>query len=371
MNIARRILTSSALALLFMPLHENTGMAAAIAGPDAVTTPQATLSPIVRQPPAFNFTYFLPGDFAFRTRRNFFLTAIDGGGRSTDPTVITGSSTIGPWEHFRIAVTTGQLQDKSFQTATGNYVTAVNAGGMTSNALHTDAVQIANWERFRMTDVSVASLPAFSIQTYNGHNITAVGAGGRYEDAIHTDGYQVGTWEQFQPVKCGDLASGYSYYIIDANGASLEAYKGGGLTDEAFGSAAYYDPAAFARFKLIRQSDGRYALQTASGNFLTALQAGGLVQQYYETGCGLFDPCIGHLTDIFHTDATQVRTWEKFTITEVGSCKYSIQTASGFFFGVDTDSGGHKIHTTDHSPATGKDLFDFVMSDLASPPIIR
>ena len=367
MNIHRTILAWTALAILTTSLHAN----AATIAPEASATTQVTLSPIMRPPPTFNFTYFLPGDFALRTRRNFFLTAIDGGGRATDPTIVTGATSIGSWEHFRIAITTGQLQDKSFQTATGNYITAVNAGGMTSNALHTDATQIGNWERFRMTDVSTASLPAFSIQTYNGHNLTAVAAGGQYQDAIHTDGYQVGSWEEYQPVKCGDLASGYTYYILDANGESLEAYNGGGLTYEAFGGPGYYDPAAWARFKLVRQSDGRYALQTSTGNYLTALQAGGLDQSYYETGCGLFSPCIGHFTDIFHTDATQVGGWEKFTITEVGSCKYSVQTTSGYYFGVSTDSAGHKLHTTDHSPATGKDLFEFVMSDLASPPIIH
>jgi len=223
-----------------------------------------------------------------------------------------------------------------------------------------------------MTDTSDAAMPTFSIQTDDGHNVTAVDAGGHYQDAIHTDGYQVGSWEEFQPVKCGDLGSGYSYYIVDANGSSLEAYDGGGLTDEAFGTGFWYDPAAYARFKLIRQTDGTYALQTANGvNYVTALQGGGLEQTYYETGCSIWNPCIGHLTDIFHTDATHVLGWEKFRITEVGNCKYSMQTTSGYYFGVDRDSRGDRIYTTDHSPATSKDLFEFVMSDLASPPIIR
>ena len=92
----------------------------------------------------------LPGEFAFRTKKGYHLTAIDGGGRSAAPTIITAATSAGPWEEFRIVVgNPAPAYDKSFQTATGNYITAVNGGGMTSDALHTDATQIRAWEQFR------------------------------------------------------------------------------------------------------------------------------------------------------------------------------------------------------------------------------
>ena len=100
--------------------------------------------------------------------------------------------------------------DKSFQTASGNFVTAVNGGGMTSDALHTDATQIRGWEQFRMNDLSLISSGAtyYELYTIGNRDVTAVGAGGQYEDAIHTDATNVGTWEELRPVKCGDLGSG-------------------------------------------------------------------------------------------------------------------------------------------------------------------
>jgi hypothetical protein len=58
----------------------------------------------------------LPGEFAFRTKKGYYLTAIDGGGRSAAPTIITAATSAGPWEKFRIvvadpAVTRHELSD--------------------------------------------------------------------------------------------------------------------------------------------------------------------------------------------------------------------------------------------------------------------
>ncbi|MFO0765408.1 MAG: hypothetical protein U0231_01150 [Nitrospiraceae bacterium] len=91
-----------------------------------------------------------PGEFAFRTRTSYYLTAINGSGRTGDPTVITSATSAGPAgkpARYRLAALS---YDKLIQTATGNYLTAVNGGGMTANVLHTDATQPKDWERFRL-----------------------------------------------------------------------------------------------------------------------------------------------------------------------------------------------------------------------------
>jgi hypothetical protein len=318
----------------------------------------------------------LPGEFAFRTKKGYYLTAIDGGGRSTFPTIITAATTAGPWEKFRIVVgNPPPAFDKSFQTATGNYVTAVNGGDMTSDALHTDATQIRAWEQFRMNDLSVGNFAAtwYSLYTVGGRNVTAVGAGGHYEDAIHTDATHVDTWEEFRPVKCGDLGSGFDYYIIPnvvpADGWALSAPGGGGRLSGAV--AMGYGSWPESRFKLMLQPDGSYALQTSSGvNFVTALGGGGQVQVYEQCHPGFPGACISGLSDIFHTDATQVRGWEKFRIVDQGSCKYTIQTASGFFFGLYQTSHG-MLFTTRRSVISDNEKFELVMSNLGSPPILH
>jgi hypothetical protein len=46
----------------------------------------------------------LPGEFAMRTLKGFYVTAINGGDRNTNPVVVTASTSAGPWEKFRIAV---------------------------------------------------------------------------------------------------------------------------------------------------------------------------------------------------------------------------------------------------------------------------
>jgi hypothetical protein len=345
----------------------------------AQETPAATgeqKALFVRQPPLFPLTYTLPGSFAFRTTKGYYLTAVSGGGRYQDPTIITASPTAGPWEQFQIVVNPSSAYDKSFRTATGNYVTAVNGGGLTWNALHTDATVIGGWEQFRMIDLAQTGFKPtwYSLYTINGNVVTAVGAGGQYYDPIHTDAYQTGSWEEVRPDKCGDLGSGYEYYVIAANGSPLTAVDGGGHADDyALVKGFWFGPsdAQWSRFKLIRQLDGTYALQTSNGvNYLTALNGGGLVQEYYECDPGWWGACIDSTSGIFHTDATHVLGWEKFRIADTGECKYTIQTTSGFYFGIYSTSHG-MLMTTRRSIVSDNEKFEFVMAGLGSPPIIH
>ncbi len=319
----------------------------------------------------------LPGEFAFRTKKGFYLTAVTGGGRSEAPTIITQATTAGPWEKFRIVVGDPSVNafDKSFQTSSGNFITAVNGGGMASDALHTDATQIRAWEEFRMNDLSLLSSGAtyYELFTIGKRDVTAVGAGGQFEEAIHTDATQVGTWEEFRPVKCGDLGSGIEYFIIPNvvpfDGWALSAPGGGGQVSDAV--ATGYGGWSESRFKLICQPDGTYALQTSNGvNFVTALGGGGEVQEYIHCHPGFPGACIDSITDIFHTDATQVLGWEKFRIADLGDCKYTIQTEKGFFVGQYQAPEG-VFFTTDRSVVSDNERFQFVMTGLGSPPILH
>ena len=244
--------------------------------------------------------------------------------------------------------------------------------------LHTDATQARAWEQFRIYDLSAGGVAPtyFAIQTINQHYLTAVGQGGKYEDAIHTDATQIQSWEYFRIVKCGDLGTDYQYTIITNDGTELTAAQGGGEVDDPTivkGSWPGDTPdRSWSRFKFIRQSDGSYALQTANGvNFVTALQGGGLVQKYSEPDCGWFGACIASISVIFHTDATQVQSWERFKFVDQGNCKYTIQTTSGFFVGVFKDSGGHSLMTTRRTEITENEKFQLVMYGLASPPVFH
>jgi len=321
-------------------------------------------------------TNSFPGEFAFRTQRGYYLTAINGGGRIADPIVVTSATAAGAWEKFKLAFATPpSAYDKTIQTASGNYLTAVNGGGMTTNVLHTDATEPRDWERFRLVYMGGFPPPYHGIGTIKGNFLTAVGAGGRYEDAVHSDARQIKGWEQFRILKCGDPGSGYDYGVMAADGEFLASSVYQGTP----GFSLNGHPAETEmKFKFIRQNDGTFALQTTSGTYLTALGGGGQVEKYdrkyWTPGCGgLFGgPCVGGSAPIFHTDATQIQAWEKFRFVDQGNCTYAIQTSSGFFAGIFKDASGVMLLTTRRDGApTANEKFQLAVFGLASPPIIN
>mgnify|MGYP003385154690 FL=1 len=312
----------------------------------------------------------LPGEFAFRTIKGYYVTALDGGGRTADPVLVTASVSAGTYEKFRIALTYPNTpHDKSLQTGRGNYLTAMNAGGLTGGAFHTDATQAKDWERFRLLDLSVNNFAPsyYAVQTFKGSYVTAVGAGGKYADAFHTDAKQIQDWEKFRVVKCGDIGSGLEYGILAANGSFLKAELAAGRAQGDLWLDSYAGPQT--RFKFIRQADGTYALQTSNGvNFVTALGGGGQVQQYQKCDVGLSGACIEGYSTIFHTDAKQVQAWEKFRVIDQGNCTYALQTTSSFVVGIYKDSGGRTLLTTRRDGATtASEKFQLVVYGLASP----
>ena len=107
-----------------------------------------------------------------------------------------------------------------------------------------------------------AVLPGeFYIESYNGHLLLANGGGGQTVDAIRTD-------------------------VLIADGTPLDASAKFQL---------WHDTGA-----LLPTPISRFALQTPSGNYLTAVDGG------------------GRTTDVLHTDATQIQAWEEFALEAVG-----------------------------------------------------
>jgi hypothetical protein len=272
-------------------------------------------------PPAFGL---LPGEFVMRTYlTNNYLTARDGGHHSIDA-VITSATTLGPNEKFK--VTTIQPNYTTIQTLQGYYVSAVGAGGLGGNfdageILQTERTAPADDALFRMLGPGVGGNS--NIGTFNGHLLTALGGGGKTSHAFHTDATVANTWESFWVLKSGDLGSGYRYAIRPVGtGYSivnfLTAINGGGQAT--FGMTHFSGLFTNSQFTLIRLDDGSYALRTPNGfNYVTAVNGGGLAHG-----------------DNLHTDATQIRDWEKFKIVDLGDGTYTIQTVSGFYLAVNS-----------------------------------
>jgi hypothetical protein len=66
---------------------------------------------------------------------------------------------------------TGQF---AFQTLNEiNFITAVSGGGRTTDVLHTDAVSISAWEEFQIAQTGSSSAFSVSIQTNSNNFLTA------------------------------------------------------------------------------------------------------------------------------------------------------------------------------------------------------
>ena len=101
--------------------------------------------------------FLLPGQFAIQTfLSETFLTAVAGGGRIANAVHVNGT-VVGPTEKFRLwASSTRQHTPENpegflqyaIQTEDGTYITAVGGGGRSSDVLHTDATQPSTWEQF-------------------------------------------------------------------------------------------------------------------------------------------------------------------------------------------------------------------------------
>jgi len=273
-----------------------------------------------------------PGQIYILTKGGYYLSAANGGGLDSNDAIQTeikysAGLVVGPYLQFTLwRDTTGRF---AFQTYSGNFIRAVDGGGLTTDVLNTNAPDIAVWEEFRIALVGGQPGPfPISIQTNTNNFLTAVGEGGKTTNAIHSDATKVQDWEIFFLRKAGDLGSGFQYFIVPIDTQqAIAAKNGGGLTQntlQLYGQNGVH--LSWARFNLILQPNGSHAIQTVNGNYLTAVNGGGL--DYGTTQ-----------TDNIHTDATVAKAWEQFTFVDRGDSTYCIQTVSGYFLGKRTYGG--------------------------------
>jgi hypothetical protein len=95
-------------------------------------------------------------------------------------------------------------------------------------------------------------------------------------------------------------------------------------------------PGAWEKLTLIDSADRspniHYGLKTNDGNYLTAVGGG------------------GRMTDVIHSDATQLQDWEKFALVSQGDGVYAIQTTDGHY--LTAVDAGNRTSDTIHSDAT-------------------
>ncbi len=153
-------------------------------------------------PVAASFTPALngPQTCSIQTYNGHYLTAVSGGGRTSD-VLHTDATRVGSWEKFTL-IDSGDGSSPihyGVRTVYGYYLTAVGGGGRITDVFHSDATWLLGWEKLTFNSLGYG---IYDIQTMDGHYVTAVGGGGRTTDTIHTDATRVGSWEKFR-VTCG------------------------------------------------------------------------------------------------------------------------------------------------------------------------
>jgi hypothetical protein len=176
-------------------LGRAAGIVAAAVGFVGLTAPGAA-SASTAGPQAVNG----PITCAIQTYNGHYVTAVGGGGRTTD-VIHTDATRIGSWEKFTL-IDSGDGSPNihyGLLTTNGHYLTAVGGGGRITDVIHSDATNLLAWEKFSFVSLGYG---VYAIQTIDGHYLTAVGAGGRTTDTIHSDATAVLAWEKFR-VTCG------------------------------------------------------------------------------------------------------------------------------------------------------------------------
>jgi hypothetical protein len=126
------------------------------------------------------------------------------------------------------------------------------------------------------------------------------------------------TWT-VRSVMASRISPGTRYAIQVPSGQYLTAVNGGGIAGEPGNRLPFHTDATqigpWEKFKFINLGGASYAIQTVNGNYVTVVNAGGL--EGPANGLPL------------HTDATQLGPWETFTLFSAETDYYAIKTATG------------------------------------------
>jgi hypothetical protein len=349
------------------PVSSNTVTAASA----ATVQPTAAASQAVLIPPiapvsvvSLNTTTYYPGTVMmqiwggpFGGSAGVHYVSASGGGDHFPDALNSAATAPTAQDQFQVEqLRNGQVR---FKTETGNYISAVQGGGypqsIAADSMFTYEISPDNTALFAVGtpwDYNSNGTPIFAaafgyeIRTYNEDYFNAVGGGGLSTGAFYTNEAVTGSTSSptvYTFNHCGDLGTGFVYNVSawfpsDPFGHynPIFANYGGGLdgvnafTSFFAGGSSNYS--TNANFKLIKQPDGSYAMQTGDGkHYVTA-----------ENGGGLYPPQSAGPTLV--TNRTAVGAWETFRFADQGNCVFTIQVADGNFlaysdaYGFSTDA---------------------------------
>jgi hypothetical protein len=187
---------------------------------------------------------WIPGPYNIQTYHDYFLTAVNGGGKSTSAfhSDVTNATRPSWFENFFIQQC-GDLGDGYYYNISfrqGNYWAAADGGGQVKNAISAyHGSTDPNTVKFKFIRQDDGT---YALQTSNGKNyVTAIRGGGLAQgtatyDNLVTDRTQVQAWEKFRIVDRGNC----TYTIQTSSGYFV------GESDFNLLSTRVSDPAATA-----------------------------------------------------------------------------------------------------------------------------
>jgi hypothetical protein len=187
-----------------------------------------------------------------------------------------------------------------------------SAGSALANQTATASAQ--NLGRiFDPSNVKPGSSVEVALQTYNGDYVTAVNGGtkekqtncGSGQVALHENARSIGLWERFKEIPEGNNTYAFQTsngedYITAVNGGGMGAPNRGRNISLLHTNATSVGP--WEKFFIVSLTYPYVAIETPDQkHYVTAVNGG---------GCGVYNK-----NDVpFHTDATTVGSWEKFTL---------------------------------------------------------
>jgi hypothetical protein len=135
-----------------------------------------------------------------------------------------------------------------------------------------------------------------TIRTFTGNYLTAVDSGGRTTDVLHSDARRWNNWEKFKLVDTGKKDGSLIRYGIKCFDGHYLTAVSGGGRTSDVIHSNATKIKSWEEFKFVPLGNDLYAIQTTNGLYLTAVGGG------------------GRITDVIHSDASVVRDWEKFHV---------------------------------------------------------
>ncbi|MFC9534331.1 protein kinase [Streptomyces sp. NPDC056975] len=133
-----------------------------------------------------------------------YLGAVDGGGLQSDALQL-GAAVPSTWERFTLVRAPSRDYTRAhyaIQTANRHYLTAVVGGGLSSDAIHADATTASGWEEFSLVATGGQDLYAIRAPD-NQHYLTGVKAGGSLPgEPVSSDSTTIGPGEIWR-IDCG------------------------------------------------------------------------------------------------------------------------------------------------------------------------